>query len=286
MTPTRSPATRRSWPTGPTTLVAALACAVGCAAPEVPQRRLSLPEAIDTLAPAIVQVLADRPRSNGPEVLGTGFFVSDQGYLVTALHVITPAPGTRKRGLLAGLPFENTATIRGNFNMVRVSLVGQDEEHDLALLKTAENPFRAEPVGDLRLHVGVAKLTTARPRDGTSIAVAGYPLSEQVLITTAGTVASQWGMDLDMGPRKNSPQHLVLSDAYIADVVVNHGNSGGPVFEIASGEVIGMCEGFWNAPVHGGDVPLSYNSGLGLIVPAPYVLDLLAKTGVPTLAAP
>ena len=271
----------RSSPTGLAALVVALACAVGCAPPPaVPERRLSLPEAIDAVAPAVVQVLGDRPRAGAPEVLGTGFFVSEQGYVVTALHVVTPAPGTRKRGLLAGLAFENTPTIRANFNMVRLSLVAQDPEHDLALLKTAENPFHADAVGNLRLQVGVAWLSAARPRDGTSIAVSGYPLSEEVLITTAGTVASGWGMHLDMGPRKDSPEHLVLADAYIANVVVNHGNSGGPVFEIASGAVVGMCEGFWNAPVHGGDVPLSYNSGLGLIVPAPYVLNLLKKNGI------
>jgi S1-C subfamily serine protease len=66
---------------------------------------------------------------------------------------------------------------------------------------------------------------------------------------------------------------------------VNPGNSGGPVYSIEEGKVIGVCVAYDMAPVVYGDGnhepasagnrPFFSNSGLAVVIPVRYVADLL-----------
>lgn len=72
-------------------------------------------------------------------------------------------------------------------------------------------------------------------------------------------------------------------DRYLGDLRANHGNSGGPVYSISTGKVIGICDAFVGAPVETTvilPVGLSYNSGLAVIIPIKYAIDLLKKHGL------
>lgn len=84
---------------------------------------------------------------------------------------------------------------------------------------------------------------------------------------------------------------------YVADIQVNHGNSGGPVFSAGTRSVIGLCQAYQNAPVSADGqgptfgfrpvpganpeaVPLVGNSGLAVIVPTEYIVDILRANGI------
>jgi S1-C subfamily serine protease len=138
------------------------------------------------------------------------------------------------------------------------------------------------------LPLGVAKLSSDRPRDGSSIAVSGYPFGQPVLITTNGTIASAWSVDIKNAIPPGAPAGFTMPDirdSYLADISVNPGNSGGPVYRAKDGSIIGVCVAFRPAPVvtESGPVTtssgekLNYNSGLSIIVPIRYGEELLAR---------
>lgn len=127
---------------------------------------------------------------------------------------------------------------------------------------------------------GLAMLRTDRPREGVGIAVSGYPLSTPTLITTSGAIASSWSVDSVEVQPPGAPEGFTipdLKDSYIADVAVNPGNSGGPVCLAASGEVIGVCVAFRVAEAGDESMPLRYNSGLSVVVPIKYGVELLGR---------
>jgi S1-C subfamily serine protease len=64
---------------------------------------------------------------------------------------------------------------------------------------------------------------------------------------------------------------------------VNAGNGGGPAFAIEDGQVIDVCVAMRLAPLResgGSPAPLQANSGLAVIVPAKYVVELVQTSDI------
>jgi S1-C subfamily serine protease len=247
----------------------------------------TLPFTIDVVRPSIIQVRAGTS-------WGTGFLLHTAGYALTAKHV-TKAASSVTGGVVAGLAIPNVdisgTSLRGNFEIVECEVIEEDPRHDLTLLKLTPSPFATgkpsgisrTPGGGLAVNAlyGVAPLTLERPRDGVGIAVSGYPLAKPVLVTTSGIIASAWESSVaDVSP-PGAPAGFTthdFADSYLADVAVNPGNSGGPVYLAASGSVVGVCVSFEiaNAQDTAG-TPLRYNSGLSVVIPIRYGIDLLRR---------
>src|SRR5712692_6765719 len=156
------------------------------------QKTMNLPEAIEFLRPSVVQMVLSLDQPTGSAVaalggksflnlaLGTGFFVNEDGYVVTARHVVKAFENlqieARKRLFvgMAGPDFENFhgVSMRASFTQLEFNIVDEDARHDLILLKLQRNPFKGETgsfmqVGDKKiewLHKA-AILSPARPRD-------------------------------------------------------------------------------------------------------------------------
>jgi len=138
------------------------------------------------------------------EALGSGFFISAAGYIVTNHHVVDNAR-------------EVTVTLK-NGDQLEAEIVGSDEQTDLAVLKVKKSgsyPF-------------VEFATKAKPRVGDWVVAVGNPFGLGGT-ATAGIVSAD-GREL-LGGNYN--------DFIQIDAPINRGNSGGPTFNL-NGEVIGV----------------------------------------------
>lgn len=259
---------------------------------------MDLTTAIKRIQPSIVQVNfyahgfsygnTTQLTSNLNQPLGTGFVVSLDGYIVTACHVIHAGfeamenirAGTKK--LSIGFAYQNTQNMRGNFTLMDFDLIEEDKMHDLALLKLKrkEIPPMFGNISPIKLEPAILNLN--RPEDGVNVGISGYPLNKSVLVTNGGFMATSWAFDLQEVHVPGAPEFyrkLDIVDSYLADVNVNPGNSGGPVYLASDGSVIGVCVAFLptNVKDDKGNVDLYYNSGLAIVVPTCYISDLLNR---------
>ena len=242
-------------------------------------------QAIDLIRPAIVQIVV--LSSTGVRVpIGTGFFVNQDGYVVTADHVLRGgAQIAQKRGFphfqfALGVARENSETVGAVFILTYADIVGRNPRRDLAILRLRRNPFRGEMRSgfvisgrEIPLPLGEVEFDPRQPRDGTAIAVSGFPFAEPVLVTNGGWIGAGWDMEERVSPDPTWFPGATTShyeDAFIADFAADPGNSGGPVYLIDGASVVGVC-----VAGRGGR-----GTGLMITVPARNVIDLLKKHGV------
>jgi serine protease Do len=135
--------------------------------------------------------------------LGSGFFVSADGYLVTTNHLIEQA------GSIEIITDDNKTH--------SAKLVGADAKSDLALLKVD---------GDQQFPF--VRLADRTPRIGEWVLAVGNPYGLGGTITRG--IVSARPRDLKMGN---------YNDFLQIDASINQGNSGGPTFDL-EGNVIGV----------------------------------------------
>jgi serine protease Do len=137
--------------------------------------------------------------------IGSGFFISSDGYIVTNYHVI-------KDSL-------KVIVIDVQGKKYDAKKVGEDPQTDLALLKVEGKKFPYIPLGD-----------SNASEVGDLVLAIGNPLNQDLTVTS-GIVSAKGrklvGLDIDY-------QNFIQTDA-----AINHGNSGGPLINM-KGEAIGI----------------------------------------------
>ena len=164
-----------------------------------------------------------RQRREGPRPVaqGSGFFISEDGYLVTNNHVVE-----------GGSEF---AVVMDSGKELDAKLVGTDPRTDLAVLKV-------EPNGTKFTYVDFAD--DAKVRVGDWVVAVGNPFGLGGTVT-AGIVSAR-GRDIGAGP---------YDDFLQIDAAVNRGNSGGPAFNL-TGEVVGINTAIFSPS--GGNVGIAF----------------------------
>lgn len=147
--------------------------------------------------------LPGHPSPRHGTALGSGFFISEDGFVVTNNHVVNN-----------GVSFDVT-TDGGRSYQAKV--IGTDPQTDLALLKV-----------DGRSDFPYVRLSADIPRIGDWVLAVGNPFGLGGTVT-AGIVSAR-GRDIGAGP---------YDDFIQIDAPVNPGNSGGPTFNV-KGQVIGV----------------------------------------------
>lgn len=141
------------------------------------------------------------PGREVPRGVGSGFIISDDGYIMTNAHVIEHADGV-------------VVTLNDQREF-KAKVVGADRRTDVAVLKIDAKGLPAARIGDVsRLRVGEWVMAIGSPFD----------LDNTV---TAGIVSAK---------HRDTGEYLPFIQT---DVAVNPGNSGGPLINMR-GEVVGI----------------------------------------------
>lgn len=179
------------------------------------------------------------------EAMGTGFVISEDGYIITNYHVISNAVS----GGSVSVSFKNGESYEAE-------IIGGYEAGDVALLKIEAAGLPAASLGDSN------NITV-----GENIYVVGNALGEYDYSFTGGLVS---GLDRLMTFSSDSGASETINMFQI-DAAVNSGNSGGPVYN-SRGEVIGIVTSkisssysFNSASVEGLGFAIPINDALSIV---------------------
>ncbi len=167
-------------------------------------------EVVRKIEPAVVTVVSDLggssfgQRSGQAEASGSGVIISQDGHIVTNNHVIEGA--------------NTLSVIYDDGNRVEATLVGADPVTDIAVLKVNGNVPAVAPFGD-----------SSALQLGEWVIAIGSPLGDYRGTVTVGVVSG-----LNRRVQGTKQDGLVQTDA-----AINHGNSGGPLINLA-GQIVGI----------------------------------------------
>ena len=146
------------------------------------------------------------PSASAVKITGTGFALTNDGYFVTASHVVNHGD------------FDSVYILNSDGAYFKASLVGKDDASDIAVLKIEKKNFKFSKT-DLPYTI-----TDTKAPIGARIFSIGYPIDDEVY--NEGYVSSRNGFEGD-------------KLQYTLSLPATYGQSGSPVLD-ATGNIIGM----------------------------------------------
>ncbi|MDI3491086.1 MAG: serine protease Do [Thauera sp.] len=246
------------------------ACAVIVTATAPAPALADLVGVLPRVKPSIVAVgTFQRTRSPAFQFRGTGFVVGDGRLIVTNAHVLPDTVATDKmEALVIAVPGADESA------MARpVVRIAADRERDLAVLRLEGGP-------------ALPALTLARDervQEGQEIAFTGFPIGAVLGLTPVthrGIISAVTPIGIPQGKARDLNPALVRRLAndvfrvYQLDATAYPGNSGSPMFDPRTGEVIGVLNMVFVKSTK--ENVLSDPSGISYAIPVEYVNRLLA----------
>ena len=169
----------------------------------------------------------DNSRPRHESALGSGFVISDDGYIVTNNHVIEDA--------------DEILVELFNGGELRAKVVGTDPKTDIALLKVESvTPLPFVVFGDSDI-----------ARVGDWVMAVGNPLGQGFSVS-AGIISA-----------RNRALRGTYDDFIQTDAAINRGNSGGPLFNM-DGEVVGVNTAILS-PNGGGSIGIGFSMSSNVV---------------------
>ena len=170
---------------------------------------------------------------------GSGFIISDDGYILTNFHVIEDSDSITV-SMYSGESYE-------------AALIGYDESNDIAVLKIEAEGLAPVILGDSdNLNVG------------DSVIAIGNPLGELTFTLTAGAISAK---DREITLSGNVTMELLQTDC-----AINSGNSGGALFNLY-GEVIGVT----NAKYSSSSASEASIDNIGFAIPINSIMKIVTS---------
>lgn len=248
--------------------------------------------------------LPHQARQGMPTPKGTGFFISPDGWFVTAAHVITDdnnSDGNIRSDLHQAWLMKEIRVPGGPPGAMcqNVSFGHVIDSLDFALLKVdfQANANKAWLVG--KNQFPYLEVSTRQLDEGESVYSFGYPLSES-FVQSLGPVTVG---STSLRPRVTSAivsstiygTKMVMTDAdpqvYVLDKALNYGNSGGPIVSSDTGRVHALCSRFQSVFIEQPHLKDSNGKPLAVMIPSLYgvvsslrnkeILSLLQSLNIP-----
>ena len=167
---------------------------------------------------------------------GSGFILTEDGYVVTNYHVVEDATAIR--------------VILHDDTEYSAELVGQDATNDIAVLKVDAIGLPAASLG-----------SSGALNIGDMVAAIGNPLGELASTQTIGYVS---------GINREVTTDSTIISMIQTDAVINPGNSGGPLFNMY-GQVIGITTAKYSGTTGSG----ATIEGIGFAIPIDDVVPII-----------
>ena len=231
----------------------------------------SFPDVIDKIRPSVVGVgtvyPSRQPNRTGDPVAyrGTGFIVGNGLQVITNAHVIPEKLDVDNKQVIAVFSGRGSKAIARPAKVVRI-----DEDHDLALLEFQGAALPAVKLGD-----------SDTVREGQDVAFTGYPIG-MVLglypVTHRGIVSAITPMARPMENARNLKAAQLKRlrnrfDAFQLDAIAYPGNSGSPVYEPATGRIVGVINSVFVKESK--ESVLQRPSGISYAIPIKWAKELL-----------
>ena len=230
----------------------------------------TLAQTIDLVRPSIVGIGTVMPSRRPPSSFqGTGFVVSDGLHIITNAHVVNQVLDIENKEFLA------IFTGRGETAIARpATKVAVDNEHDVALLKISGDPLPALTIGDSNtIQEGEEVAFTGFPI-GTILGL--YPVTHRAIISSITPIvipaASSKKLDISAIKRLRTPFSVFQLDG-----TAYPGNSGSPVFNPKTGEVMGIINMVFVKGTK--ENALTHPSGIAYAIPGSFIRDIMKQGG-------
>lgn len=227
----------------------------------------NLVEMIKTIKPSVVGIGIFTPiETKAPAIVGTGFVVGNGRYIVTNYHVVSKELDTKVVQYFVALSGEGK---QPEFH--KMSLIGMDPVHDLAIL-SIENTLPALELASNEL----------KP-SGTQIAMTGFPIGAVLGVYAATHTGLVSAIAPDVNPARNVDDLTLkmlkrLKEPFLIyqlDITAFPGNSGSPIYDSHTGEVIAVLNKVFVSA--GKEAALSNPSGISYAIPVMHLKKLALK---------
>ncbi len=221
---------------------------------------------INEIRPSVVGVgtfkYTRRPQS---QFMGTGFVVGDGRYILTNAHVVPKRIDTENKEYLSVFTGRGTRA-----KSHRVIEVQRDEDHDVSVLKLVKGKLKP-----------MALAESESAKEGQDIAFTGFPIGMVIglyPVTHRGMISAITPIIEPVYNARQLNPRLIrqLKDSYGVlqlDATAYPGNSGSPLYNPKTGEVIGIINKVFVKETK--ELVIQKPSGITYAIPIKFAKDLL-----------
>lgn len=222
---------------------------------------------VAAVKPSIVGI-GTYQKTRSPAILfvGTGFVTGDGLSVITNAHVVPEVLDTEK--------FEQLGVVTGEADTISfrpAQLVTRDRQHDLAHLRLSGAPMPALRLGD-----------SARAQEGQNLAFTGFPLgmilglnrvTHRAMLSAITPVVMPSLSSRGLDARAITQLQRAPFRIFQLDGTAYPGNSGSPVYDPDTGEVLGVINMVFVKGLK--ESAITSPSGITYAVPVSHVQELL-----------